>query len=73
MAELTVSDKLDFLVSITHSLTKEIRQEILQWIVINIGNATVHESAAGCHVRMSSWTDKQVEDCYQFVKHKIEN
>lgn len=69
---LNIDEKIDYCLSMVAQMNKELRQEVLQWFVLNAGRNMVHESSDGSRIIMDNLPEPTVERLYQYIMYKYQ-
>lgn len=72
-SKLTPEQQRDFIANKAPTLNVAGRQEVLQWLCMNIDANLIHEKRDGNRIDLCKIEDRLINDLYFVVKNKISN
>lgn len=68
-----IKDIKEYCISKIDQLKKDRRQQVLEFLIINIGKSSIQQHPDGCRVNLDSIPDNILRTLYGLIRYKMEN
>lgn len=70
---IDIDDIKEFCLGKIDSLKKDRRQNVLEFLVMNVGKSSIQQHPDGCRVNLDNIPDNILRTLYGLIRYKLEN